>query len=616
MITFYSPSFMIRNAQRDFFEGMINLRGIKETQMTKEQREKLTREVALNVPKYIKGLFSYKRGKSISLENSKLFDRFEKAGGEVGYFWTQDAVETMTSLEKIYKRAENKGIYKLVNKVEVAGDFIGHANEAVELGVRVSAFDGLTKHGMSDKLAAQIAGDLTVDFNRMGEAGPLMKSLYLFINPAIQGPNRMFRAMKSSKGVKVIAASMVVAGFVNGIISMMMGGDGDDDIPEYKKNSRIIFATPNGKEVTVFYLPWGYSAFWAFGRNIAEFMYGKKSALETAGDTMNAALDAFNPLGGSRLSITNLTPSIAKPFTEVALNENWTGAPINPGQPEFSARVPDSTLYWKNVSDTSKFITTMLNKTTGGNDVKSGLVDISPETIDHLVKSYTGTVGAEIQRIIDMTGKITTGEINKIKASNIPIVRDYYQDLNSKMAKQQIVYPMYKESARKEFTELQTTRFLGALEHLVQNDYMSTDYANKLKKEFIENQHILRTGETIEVTAMKGAVGKIKGGANKKKTFSDLVTELEGSNPSKTRVTKLRKNINVYNEFGFNNEVVNELMKGGTNANKVKILQQYKKDAGEDAFKELVNKGRKEIKTSSGRKTEMLISDDLLKALR
>ena len=52
---------------------------------------------------------------------------------------------------------------------------------------------------MSAKQSAQIAGDITVDFNKKGEWGALISSMYMFFNAAVQGAARVFRSIKSSK---------------------------------------------------------------------------------------------------------------------------------------------------------------------------------------------------------------------------------------------------------------------------------------------------------------------------------------------------------------------------------------------------------------------------------
>jgi predicted RNA methylase len=609
MITQYSPVFMVRNLQRDFFEGIINLQEIRELELTGEQAKGLSTNVAKNVPSMIRNLYRYKREKDT--KHAELFDRFEKAGGEVGYFWQENAMQAMESLESIYKAYKNEGFEKIKNPVRKAGEFIDAANSAVELGIRVSVFDQLTKRGMSDQKAAGIAGNLTVDFNKKGELGPVLKSLYIFVNPAIQGPYRVYQAFTNSKRVRYATGAMIALGFVNSIISQMLGGDDDDDIPEYVKNTRIVFATPEGNSVTLFYLPYGYNSFWALGRNTAELFAGKRTVTETVSDTLVAAVDSFSPLGGADFSPTEVVPTAAKPLFEIYYNKAWYGGPIKPEQPPYGAEIPNSERYWDSVGNMSKWIAQTLNKVTGGNERKSGFIDISPEDIEYATAQYTGTVGTLIKDTFETIGAVLTGNTEDLKKSHVPFVRDYYREIDTKRAKQNIIYPMLDQSQRKDFNTLQTKRYMNAVDALLKEEQIDQEYAEKLKEDFNDNQHYLRTGESTEISAIKSALSDVESGSDRKDAFDAMVYVLEGENPNKSTVTKLKKQFVTYETFGFDDPIVNDLMSGMSNAEKVKVLELAREEMGEKAFEEFFKKGRKTVTTASGNKTEILISDAL-----
>jgi len=390
-ITQYAPGFILRNLQRDFLEGMVNIQEIRELELNEDQRNKLSRNITKNMPSLIRGIFRHENGKETPHE--KLIERFKSAGGEVGYYWSKDITALADDLQKLEAQYKNEGFEKIKNKARAAGKFTETLNVAVELGIRLSIFDQLTQRGISNKKAAQIAGDITVDFNKVGEWGGFLKSIYLFINPQIQGTKRVYTALYRSKRVRVFAGGMFVAGFINGLLSMLIGGDGDDDIPDYQKNTRVVFATPNGHKLTLFYLPYGYNTFYASGRHTAEMAMGKKNISETMTASLLAALDSFQPFGGSRFSLTELTPSFAKPLFEIQFNQAWWGGLIKPDQPAYQAKIPDSSLYWDSVSEFSKFTTKQLNTFTGGNERKSGWIDISPESLDYAIAQYSGGVG-------------------------------------------------------------------------------------------------------------------------------------------------------------------------------------------------------------------------------
>lgn len=607
MITRYSPEFIFRNAQRDFFEGMINLREIRELDIPETERSGLARKVSAKVPSMIKDLYRSERG--TKTRNDELFERFKKSGGEVGYFWSVNAQEAMTNLQKLEARYRNEGFEKIKNPVRMAGEFINAANTAVELGIRVAIFDELTQRGMSEKKAAAVAGDITVDFNKVGEWGPLLKSLYVFVNPAIQGPARLFRAVGRSSAVRKSVVAMTIAGFAAGIISMMLGGDADDDIPEYIKNTRIVFATPEGKSVTLFFLPYGYNVFWGFGRNMAELMMGKKTIGETTTDTLLAGLDSFNPLGGSELSFANLAPTQVKPLVDISINEGWYGGPIMPEQPFYGAHIPDSQLYWESVSNTSKFIAKMLNSFTGGDERKSGAIDISPESIDYAVASYGGSVFQLIKNSFDATVSVASGQ--ELKAANIPFVRDYYRDIDTARAKRQVIYPMLEESGRKEFSDMQVSRYDSAVDALLKEGEIDESYAEKLKTDLRENQNMLEEGMSIQNTKIKQALESMEAGTTRADAFSKLKKDVLGEDSEPAAVTSLKKSFAVFETFGFDDKNVERLRGGRNNAERAQILVDMRNEMGDEAFLEFFRKARKTVSGSGGNDVYILISDDL-----
>jgi len=77
----------------------------------------------------------------------------------------------------------------------------------------------------------------------------------------------------------------------------------------------------------------------------------------------------------------------------VAENKNWFGGPLMPEQNKFEkVPTPDSQRYWKSARMPSVWIASQLNSLTGGNKVRSGAIDISPETLDLIVDTVGGSM--------------------------------------------------------------------------------------------------------------------------------------------------------------------------------------------------------------------------------
>ena len=72
-------------------------------------------------------------------------------------------------------------------------------NTAVENGIRLSTYRHLRESGVSKLKAANAAKNLTVNFNRKGDAGQIFNAMYLFFNVSVQGSTRVFQAAKNKK---------------------------------------------------------------------------------------------------------------------------------------------------------------------------------------------------------------------------------------------------------------------------------------------------------------------------------------------------------------------------------------------------------------------------------
>ena len=82
------------------------------------------------------------------------------------------------------------------------------------------------------------------------------------------------------------------------------------------------------------------------------------------------------------------TPTVAKPIMESALNENWFGAPIAPEQMGFGPTIPKSNQRLKNTREFYTDFAKVLNEFSGGNDYRSGPLDVSPATMQYVAEYF------------------------------------------------------------------------------------------------------------------------------------------------------------------------------------------------------------------------------------
>ncbi|WP_340507209.1 LPD38 domain-containing protein [Escherichia coli] len=123
------------------------------------------------------------------------------------------------------------------------------ANGAVENALRLSAYKHARDAGLSRQQAASLAKNMTVNFNRRGEQGALMNSLYMF-NASIQGTANLVRTLGHLNGdgpllerlrwknlnvPQKIALAAVGAGYLLARLTAVLAGEDDDGVNWYDK---------------------------------------------------------------------------------------------------------------------------------------------------------------------------------------------------------------------------------------------------------------------------------------------------------------------------------------------------------------------------------------------
>ena len=79
---------------------------------------------------------------------------------------------------------------------------IENVNDAFENSIRLSAYIEAREAGVSREDAAQLAKNITVNFNKSGEYGAVANAYYLFFNASIQGTARIVRSLGKMKQVE------------------------------------------------------------------------------------------------------------------------------------------------------------------------------------------------------------------------------------------------------------------------------------------------------------------------------------------------------------------------------------------------------------------------------
>ena len=428
--TQYNPAFPLPNLFRDAITAGITLSG--------EKGKRVAWEAMKRVPGSLRAYWRFVQHG----ETSEVVDRYRKAGGPISILGAFDFREARREINRGLRMGKKpgwkrfgRGFLNLMDKI----------NQTFENATRIAAFEVATRSkedgglGMTDDQAALYAKDLTLNFETKGEIGNILSAYYMFANPGIQGTARIWKSMvmPGSKTARY-TGYIAMMGFMTDVLNRTLGGEDEegtpiwDKIPEWEKNYNFIMMIPGTESWIKIPLPYGYNFFHAAGNYVAgltaRHLFGHRgyTVSDAILGTASSAMDSFNPLGGAADPIDIAMPTVLDPWVQHWRNQDWTGAPIMPSKFPGSA-TPDSSLHWASVNPVAEWVSDTLN-TIGGGDKRTSaalsVMDVSPETIEHVVQFVTGGLGRSILR----AGKVVASPATdtEIKAPDIPIARRFF----------------------------------------------------------------------------------------------------------------------------------------------------------------------------------------------
>lgn len=447
--TSLNPEFVISNFVRDIQSAIYNAAAEQDLHDGKIKGEQIVGKMVKDVPIAIRAIKASLSGKQLdgkAGEWQKVFDQFRDGGAKTGWYDMKDLDGQAKDLERLISLSQT-GVRSNVYKAGRATmTFIDNINTAIENGVRLAVYKNAVDAGVSQKQATSLAKNLTVNFNRKGEWGAVMNSLWMFTNAAIQGNKVFYRAMATMKlnpdGTKSLnkaqKAAVVMAGLAIGLamLNRSMAGDDDDGeslydkVPDHIKEKNIILMkSVLGGEPGEYWslpLPYGYNIFHVVGTEIEAAFNKPKNAGKSAMNILKAGVGSFLPISLAENEdsppslMRTLAPSMVKPFADLDANTNFFGGDIF-RENRLGVPKPDSQLARRNTPEIWKWITEFLNEATGGSDHRRGMIDINPDKLDYIFKYYTGGVGAFAARTQDAVIKKAQGI--ELEDRQIPFLR-------------------------------------------------------------------------------------------------------------------------------------------------------------------------------------------------
>ncbi len=414
-----NPDFFVPNIFRDLQSAALNLAadapGLSKAFRKFARDRKAFRTIAA---------FEYGRaGGDPNLR--KQYEQFKLDGGSVSWAQRetpqeaaariQDDLKTLDERLKDIKDAKGAkqtidALWKPTSKsFRAMVGALENTNAIFENGIRFAAYRAALELNMSREQAAMLSREATVDFNRRGEAGALLNALYAFFNAGVQGSVRTARALsnnpfktgKLSSTQAALLGMMATAATLAAANAAMSDEDDDgklfwDKIPDYEKERNLIIMNPvDGKTYVKIPMPYGFGFFpYLATRTMDAARRGDD--LGAAGiDIVTAALGNFSPVqfsaGNATSSVARAaTPTVFKPLTELALNENFMGKPIY-NEP-FDKGQSYASVARYNTPEGYKEFSQFLNDITGGEGKVKGNLNVPAESFEYLLEFSLGGV--------------------------------------------------------------------------------------------------------------------------------------------------------------------------------------------------------------------------------
>ncbi|AUR95295.1 coil containing protein [Vibrio phage 1.205.O._10N.222.51.A7] len=457
LITSYNPEFALSNLARDIQTAMYNVLAESEVKGGKAEGARgLASQIAKDVAsgRSFKALKKGLRDNNFEGEWGEYFKEYLDSGAKTGYFVQKEIEEIKNDIQKSIAKTGPGAVNALLRSKDKVIKFVDDYNDVIENASRLSVYVNSRKQGFTKKQAASLAKNLTVNFNRRGEMTNNINALYMFFNASVQGTMNMLRAVATPKDksksmfnpgfyntTQKIAMMLPIATMMAGALNRSIGGEDDDGkafydkVPDFVKETNFVLMIPGSEgDYIKIPMPYGYNFFASVGLAVDKSINGDQTAIESGFDLVSAFAGAFNPLGitdseeGSVQAVKMASPSVMKPFVEMATNENFYGGPLYKQQNPFGLKLPDSYNAQRRTWELAKGVSEWLNDATGGNEFKSGYVDIAPESFQHLLSFMGGGLGTLVGRTQDLAAKGIKGE--EIEDKDVPFWRKYFGNIS------------------------------------------------------------------------------------------------------------------------------------------------------------------------------------------
>jgi hypothetical protein len=395
------------------------------------------------------------------VQSGQMFEEFRAAGATTGGWHIRDQQEMQKELQRLVEWEGGSSIkstaYSMGKATLDALEFIGQYSETQ---ARFAAYKAARQLNKSPAEAASIAKNLTTNFNRKGEWGSAMNTMYLFFNAGVQGS---VKTLKNLRSPYVMAAMAGLSGLAAGLAFMGAGVGGDDDdgeaywdkIPQFEKERNLILMLPPGEGMMIkgeskvgkngryFKLPiqYGINVFSTLGYQIADLARYTLdhsrgvSPAKAATNMVSVTFGSFNPFGGgfnpskpAEVALA-VSPSIVDLGVQALMGVNSFGTPVAPRK--YDDIKPDAENFGPGMAGTwEQRMARWLSESTGGDRAVGGAIDVSPGSIRNIVRNLTGGTGDFLTSVfVNIPSKMWSPE-GEVGPRDVPVLKAFYGEVD------------------------------------------------------------------------------------------------------------------------------------------------------------------------------------------
>jgi len=410
--TRFNPEFAFPNKLRDLQETIAYMGA---------QRQIGARgaiKVIARDPSSTKAVLDYLAGRKTV--GARLYKEMINAGGTTGGMGlsTRESVQLkIDDLDRLAQSSPRRFARRVVELVD-------NWNTIFEDSTRLSVYRSARERGLSKDRAAFLAKEASINFNRMGTAGPVVNGLYMFANASIQGSVKMIRSMRNPKVAAAVGITIAAAVAAVSEWNDELDPQWRDKVSKWDRLNSLPIVLPNetGEGVRYVSVPvsWGMKPIMVAASAAYDAAKGIAVDWATAlSDVTTAMIEAYNPAGGTDIGQA-LTPTIGDTPLDITRNRSWSGGPIRPDQ---DRNLPYDKQYFLKLKDTktgraSIKATELLHDYTG--------IELSPADLNYAIEQYIGGAGRSVRKTFDTLIGVGTG--SPPPADEYPFLSRFYRE--------------------------------------------------------------------------------------------------------------------------------------------------------------------------------------------